>query len=115
MNVLHRVRQREKRTKMKPKCLGPGSTEGTADLSGENTQLRLELNGLRKSLAAAEGEVSELRSHIDALQEEVTSLTDQLREKASSMVDVQDKLDQMTEENEILKVSIFFLDLAFLF
>jgi len=80
-----------------------GSTEGTADLSGENTQLRLELNGLRKSLAAAEGEVSELRSHIDALQEEVTSLTDQLREKASSMVDVQDKLDQMTEENEILK------------
>merc|ERR1712029_20995 len=87
---------------------GDENNQGTAtgeeaDLCSENTQLKLELNGLKKCLGAAEGEVAELRAHVETLQEEMTSLAGQLREKASSMVDVQDKLDRMAEENEFLK------------
>ena len=72
-------------------------------MSSENTQLKLELNTLRKSLANAEVQVSELLTQVKSIQSELTSTTTQLQETTSQMVDVQDKLDRVSEENEILR------------
>ena len=83
--------------------LSSGPNEGAVDLSSENTQLKLELNNLRKSLANAEVQVSELLAQVESIQSELTSTTTQLQETTSQMVDVQDKLDRVSEENEILR------------
>ena len=66
-------------------------------------ELKLEINSLKKAVAAGECQADELRSEIDSLRQQLTTATSQLRDATSAMVDVQDKLDQMTEENEILK------------
>ena len=80
-----------------------GPNEGAVDLSSENSQLKLELNTLKKSLANAEVQVSELLAQVESIQSELTSTTTQLQETTSQMVDVQDKLDRVSEENEILR------------